>query len=90
MDREEIGIRLLNTLHDMGISKDAAVGILAMMKTQENWRLILEELDDHSDYNEDKLLHFTLALKEVLKESEEPGNAKAKSILIEKRIKRRF
>ena len=36
MDREEIGIRLLNTLHDKGIIKDAAVGILAMMKTPEN------------------------------------------------------
>ena len=47
MDREEIEIRLLNTLHDRGISKEAAVGILAMMKTPENWRLILEELDDY-------------------------------------------
>lgn len=75
MNLEEIGIRLLNTLHDRGISKEAAVGILAMMKTPENWRLILEELDDHPDYNEDKLLRFTLALKEVLGENEEPGNA---------------
>ena len=74
MNREEIGMRLINTLYDMGISKDAAVGVLAIMKTPENWMLILDELDEHPDYDEDRLLHFVLALKEVLEQNEKSRN----------------
>lgn len=74
MNREEIGMRLINILYDMGISKDAAVGVLAIMKTPENWMLILGEIDEHPDYDEVRLLRFVLALKEVLEENEKLRN----------------
>lgn len=64
--KDDIGVKLLDRLYDLGVDKITATGLLTFSKTPENWNIIFKEIESVEEIDLNRIQLFALALGETV------------------------